>query len=170
MCAKNVRSQREQIGNLRLYNVRFWYSLKCVICVCTVICVCMCTRFYIVYTYVLYMGLPGGASAMNSPANARDLRHAGSIPRSGRSPEGGCGTHFNILSWRIPWTEEPGGLQSVGSHRTRHNWSDLACMHACVLYMCIYNILFYWRSLWSGPPSSFSLGYSFGMYPVSKCL
>ena len=30
-------------------------------------------------------------------------------------------THSSILAWRIPWTEEPGGLQSVGSHRVRHN-------------------------------------------------
>ena len=29
-------------------------------------------------------------------------------------------THFSILAWRIPWTEEPGGLQSVGSQRVRH--------------------------------------------------
>ena len=31
-----------------------------------------------------------------------------------------------ILAWRIPWTEEPGELQSIGSQRVRHNWSDLA--------------------------------------------
>ena len=30
-------------------------------------------------------------------------------------------THCNILAWRMPWTEEPGGLQSVGSQRVRHN-------------------------------------------------
>ena len=30
-------------------------------------------------------------------------------------------THSSILAWRIPWTEEPGGLQSMGSHRVRHN-------------------------------------------------
>ena len=35
-------------------------------------------------------------------------------------------THSSILAWRILWTEEPGGLLSVGSHRVRHNWSDLA--------------------------------------------
>ena len=35
-------------------------------------------------------------------------------------------THFNILAWRIPWTEEPGRLQSMGSQRLRHDWSDLA--------------------------------------------
>ena len=30
-------------------------------------------------------------------------------------------THSSILAWRIPWTEEPGGLQSIGSHRVRHD-------------------------------------------------
>ena len=35
-------------------------------------------------------------------------------------------THSSILAWRIPWTEEPGGLQSTGSQRTGHDWSDLA--------------------------------------------
>ena len=30
-------------------------------------------------------------------------------------------THSSILAWRIPWTEEPGGLQSMGSQRVRHN-------------------------------------------------
>ena len=36
-------------------------------------------------------------------------------------PEEGMATHFNILPWRIPWTEEPGGLQSKGSHRVGHD-------------------------------------------------
>ena len=35
-------------------------------------------------------------------------------------------THSSILAWRIPWTEEPGGLQSIWFYRVRHNWSDLA--------------------------------------------
>ena len=35
--------------------------------------------------------------------------------------EKGMSTHSNILAWRIPWTEEPGGLQSMGSQRVRHN-------------------------------------------------
>ena len=30
-------------------------------------------------------------------------------------------THFSILAWRIPWTEDPGGLQSMGSQRVRHD-------------------------------------------------
>ena len=44
--------------------------------------------------------------------------------------EEGMITHISILAWRIPWTEEPGGLQSIGLQRVGHFWNDLACMHA----------------------------------------
>ena len=40
--------------------------------------------------------------------------------------EEGMVTHSSILVWRIPWTEELGRLQSIGSQRVRHDWSDLA--------------------------------------------
>ena len=43
-----------------------------------------------------------------------------------RCSEKEMATHSSILAWRIPWTEEPGGLPSVGSHRVGHDWSDLA--------------------------------------------
>ena len=39
------------------------------------------------------------------------------------SLEKGMATHSSILAWRIPWTEEPGGLQSLGSHRVGHHWA-----------------------------------------------
>ena len=55
--------------------------------------------------------------ARNPPANAGDIRDMGSIPGSGRSLEEGIATHSSILAWRIPRTEEPGGLQSMGSQR-----------------------------------------------------
>ena len=42
------------------------------------------------------------------------------------SLEKGMATHCSILAWRIPWTEEPGGLQSMGSQRARHNWATNA--------------------------------------------
>ena len=62
------------------------------------------------------------------PANARDLRNAGKIP--GKIPlEEGMATHSSIHAWGIPWTEEPRRLQSLGSHRVRHDWSDLARTH-----------------------------------------
>ena len=38
-------------------------------------------------------------------------------------------THSSILAWRTPWTEEPGGLQSMGLQRVRHDW---ACTHTCL--------------------------------------
>ena len=43
--------------------------------------------------------------------------------------EEGMPVHSSILAWRIPWTEEPGGLQSTGSQRVGHNCSDLAHTH-----------------------------------------
>ena len=66
----------------------------------------------------------------NPPANARDIRDAVSVPGSGRSLEENMATHSSILSWKIPWTEEPGGLQSIGSQNVRHDCSNLACMPA----------------------------------------
>ena len=39
-------------------------------------------------------------------------------------------THSSVLAWRIPGTGEPGGLPSVGSHRVRHDWSDLTAAAA----------------------------------------
>ena len=44
-------------------------------------------------------------------------------------------THAGILAWRIPWTEEPGGLRSTGLHRVRHDCSDLAHTRARCLYV-----------------------------------
>ena len=60
----------------------------------------------------------------NLPVNAGDIRDADSIPGSGRSPGRGNGnslTHSSILDWRIPWTEEPGGLQSMGLQIVGHD-------------------------------------------------
>ena len=42
-------------------------------------------------------------------------------------PVEGTATHASILAWRIPWTEEPGGLQSKGLQRVEHDWSNWAC-------------------------------------------
>ena len=53
----------------------------------------------------------------NLPANTGDIRDTGSVAELGRSPGEGNGTCSSILAWRISWTEEPGGLQSMGSQR-----------------------------------------------------
>ena len=57
----------------------------------------------------------------NPPANAGDMRDVGLIPGQEDLLEEGMATHSSILAWRIPWTEEPGGLQSMGSQRVRHD-------------------------------------------------
>ena len=45
--------------------------------------------------------------------------------------EEGMATYSSILAWRTSWTEEPGGLKSIGSQRAGHNWSDLSCACTC---------------------------------------
>ena len=55
-----------------------------------------------------------------SAYNAGDL---GSIPGLGISSGEGNRTHSSILAWEIPWTEEPGRLQSMGSQRVGHDWA-----------------------------------------------
>ena len=57
----------------------------------------------------------------NLPIDAGDIRDVGSIPGSGRSLEEGMVTNSRILAWRILWTEEPGGLQSIGLERVGHD-------------------------------------------------
>ena len=71
--------------------------------------------------YHKYDELPCSLYSKESACNAGDL---GSLPGWGRSSGEGNATHSSILSWRIPWTEEPGGLQSMGSQRVRYNWAS----------------------------------------------
>ena len=68
----------------------------------------------------------GGSVVKNMPDHARDV---GSIPGSGRFPGEGNGNPLQYSCLGNPWTEEPGGLQSMGSHSVRHSWSDGARTH-----------------------------------------
>ena len=66
--------------------------------------------------FTFIRGFPGGSEVKASASNAGGL---GSIPEEDPL-EKEMATHSNILAWRIPWTEEPGRLQSTGSQsRTR---------------------------------------------------
>ena len=60
---------------------------------------------------MLVRGFPHSSVGKESTCNAGD---PGSIPGSVRSPGEENGNHSSILDWKIPWTEEPGGLQSMG--------------------------------------------------------
>ena len=81
---------------------------------------------------------PGHSVVKNQPANAGTAGDRGLIPGLGISPGGGNNISHNwsdlaaaaasILAWRIPWTKEPGGLQSMGFQREPHAW---VIKHAC---------------------------------------
>ena len=64
----------------------------------------------------------------NPPVNAEDIIYVGSIPGWEDCLEKEMATHSRILAWEIPWTGDPGRIQSIGLPRVRHNCSDLACM------------------------------------------
>ena len=62
----------------------------------------------------------GALVVRNPPAIAGRLKRHGFDPFSQKDPlEEGMATHSSVLAWRIPWTEELGGLQSMGSQRVR---------------------------------------------------
>ena len=52
-------------------------------------------------------------------------------------------THSSVLAWRIPGTEEPGGLPSMGSHRVEHDWSELAAAAADRLLIVLLKYMIY---------------------------
>ena len=71
---------------------------------------------YKIHTY--FMGFPSVSDGKESASNAGDLSL---IPAWEDPLEKGIATHSSILAWRIPQTEEPGGLQSMGLQRVRCN-------------------------------------------------
>ena len=73
---------------------------------------------YLITSIHTHRGVPGNSVVKNLPVNAADM---GWIPGLGRPLEEGMATHSSILAWRIPWTEEPGGLQSMGLPRVGHD-------------------------------------------------
>ena len=79
--------------------------------------ICLC----VVCLYVYILGFPSGSMVKNQPDNAGDV---GLIPGSERSLEKEMATHSSILAWRNLWTDEPGGLQSIGSQKNRTQLSN----------------------------------------------
>ena len=72
------------------------------------------------------LGFPGGSAVKNLSA-MQEMQETWVQSLGWKDPlEEGMVTHSGILSWRIPWTEEPTGLQSMGSQRVRHSWSNVA--------------------------------------------
>ena len=71
------------------------------------------------------MGFPGGSVVRNPPA-MQEMQETWAQSLGQEDPlEEGMTTHSkDSLAWRIPWTEEPGGLQSMGLQIVGHDWSD----------------------------------------------
>ena len=65
------------------------------------------------------------------------------IPEEGKElTEGSMAPHSSTLAWKIPWTEEPGGLQSMGSLRVRHDWATSLSLFTFM----------HWRRKWQPTP------------------
>ena len=78
----------------------------------------MPTILYLRFAFLEELKITHGSDGKEHACNTGD---SGSIPGSGRSPAEENGNPLSILAWRIPGTEEPGGLQSMGSQRVRHD-------------------------------------------------
>ena len=76
------------------------------------------------------MGFPSGSAGKNLPA-VQEMQEMWVWSLSGEDPlEEGMATHSSILAWRIPWTEEPTRLQSVGLQRVSYDWGNICLMYA----------------------------------------
>ena len=104
----------------------------------------MATHFSVLAWRIPGMGKPSGLLSMgshrvrhdwsdlagmvkNPSANAGDI---GSIMDWEHLLEEALASHSSILAWKIPWSEKPDRLQSIGSHKVGHDWSNLACTNA----------------------------------------
>ena len=74
-------------------------------------------------------GFPGGASGKEPTCHYKRHKRCEFDPWEDPLEEE-MATYSSILAWRFPWTEEPCGLQSIGSQRVGHDWSDFARTHA----------------------------------------
>ena len=78
--------------------------------------------------------LPRECSAKESACNnRRHKRHGFDLRGREDAPEKEMATYSSILPWEIPWTDEPGGLQSMGSQRVRHNSKPARTINTSVL-------------------------------------
>ena len=99
-------------GAISFFLMAEWYSI---------VYICMCIYVYI-HIYFLVAHIVNNLPAMQE-TQVQSLGWEDPL-------EDGTTTHSRILVWRIPWTEECSGLQSIGLQRVGHDWSNLAQMHA----------------------------------------
>ena len=85
------------------------------------------------FSHILFLNMdfPGGASGKEPTWQCRRHKRRGFDPWVRKIPlRRALATHSSIFAWRIPWTEEPGEIQSTGSQKVGHDWRNLAHTHA----------------------------------------
>ena len=72
--------------------------------------------------FIKDLGQKGASLVAQTVKNLPTMQET-QVPSLGREDplQKGMATHSSVLAWRIPWAEEPGGLQSIGSQQVRHN-------------------------------------------------
>ena len=80
---------------------------------------------------IVSLCFPDGASDKAPACQCRRHKRQGLDPQAGRSPEKDMTAHSSILAWRIPWTEEPGRLQSMGLQRVRTKLTQFSTQFHC---------------------------------------
>ena len=94
------------------------------------------------YAYI-YMGW-SGSSTVNNPPAMQEVQEMWVWSLGWEDPLEVMAIHSSILAWRIPWTEEPSGVQSIGSQRVGHDWRNRASMHIYThIHTCIYTYYMY---------------------------
>ena len=102
---------------ISMYILGFFIFLKAYTKLCSVY-----TNYMVIDQVKRQKGFPGGADGREPACQCRKhKRDVSSIPGLRRSPGGGHGNPLQCFAWRIPWTEEPGRLQSIGLHRVGHD-------------------------------------------------
>ena len=85
----------------------------------------------------MILGFPGGTSHTELTCQHRKHKRRGFIPGGEDPLEEKTATPSSILAWRIHWTEEPGGLQPLGSQRAGHDRSNLARTHSDIIILWV---------------------------------
>ena len=118
------RGTRDQIANIHWITEKVREFQKNIYCFIDYAKAFDCVEHNKLWEILKEMGipdhLPGGSDGKASVYNAGDL---GLIPGSGRSLEKDMAIHSSTIAWKIPWTEEPDRLQSMGSQRVGHDWA-----------------------------------------------
>ena len=107
------------------------------------------------------MGFSGGSVVKNPPAKPETW--VWSLDRED-SPEEGMVTHSSILAWRIPWTEEPGRLQSIALQGVGHDWATKDT-YTCWLLIWY---LWFWKEL-THPPLTHKKRWSWWLTGLKAC-